>query len=129
MGGFLVINKDRITHSKINKNETAKFKKEKRVALVYAQNGYQMELWNEIPGISSPDGALNGIPIDLKSLSSHNNIVKEAKSAINKQGAKMVLFEFTKETNKIYWEILKLKEQNIKAMYYFKDKNEVHRNF
>lgn len=128
-GGYLVVSKDRIMKSKISKQEIQKFEKERRMALVYAENGYQMELWNELPGISSPDGALNGIAIDLKSLSGHNNILRHAKDAVHKQGAKIVLFEFTQETDKIHWEILKLKKQNIKAMYYFKGKNEVFTNF
>ncbi|MDY3352309.1 DUF935 family protein [Riemerella anatipestifer] len=128
-GGYLVIDKQRIENSNISKRETLKFKKEKEMARVYAQNGYQMELWKEISGISSPDGSANSIAVDLKSVSSHNNIVKYAKKAVREQGAEMVLFEFTKETDEIHWELLALKKIGIKAMYYFKDQKEVYKNF
>lgn len=128
-GGFVVINKDRITKSNVSKREQIKFEKEKAMALVYAQNGYRIELWDEIAGISSPDGSLNSITVDFKSVATHNNIVKYAKKAIRKQGAEIVLFEFTNETEAIHKEILALKKIGIKAMYYFTDTKEVYNNF
>ncbi len=128
-GGFVVINKNRITKSNINKQERLKFEKEKAMAKVYAQNGYRIELWDEITGISSPDGSLNSIAVDLKQLGSHNNIYRHARKATKEQGAKIVLFEFTEETQEIHKQILLLKNKGIKAMYYFTKNKEVYTNF
>lgn len=127
-GGFVVIKKDRIAKT-INKQEQLKFDKEKAMAIVYAQNGYRIEMLDEITGISSPDGTLNSIAIDFKQLKSHNNILRHAKKATKQQGAEIVLFEFTEETEKIHRELLKLKKIGIKAMYYFTDTKNVYKNF
>src|SRR5690606_13433571 len=86
-GGYLVIHKNRITASKINKNELQKFEKEYRMVKNLANSGYRIEMLEEVPRISSPDMLFNGIKADLKSVSSHNNIIKYADDAINKQGA------------------------------------------
>jgi len=118
-GGFVVINKQRITESKKSKNEGIKFDKEKSMCLNYAKSGNTIEMLRSPERESIPDVNFNGILADLKKTSSHNNIVKYAKHAIFDQGAKIVLFEFEKETSKIYDEILKLKRMHIKAYYYF----------
>jgi hypothetical protein len=117
-GGYLVTHRQRIAHSHASKNETEKFSKEVAMAMVYTQNGFRIELLEEVPRIPSPDVTINGIFADLKRLSSHNNIVHEAKNAIYKQGADIVLFEFDKETEGIYkqLEVLKIKEIDV---YYF----------
>lgn len=119
-GGFVAVHKQRLAHSKISKNETQKFNKELRMSKVYAQNGFKIQMLEEIPRISSPDVLANGIPAELKSLSSHNNIVKEAKKATQKQGAKIVLFEFKNENEEIYKEMDKFKKLKIKNHFYFK---------
>lgn len=121
-GGYLVTSKNRITKSKINKNETEKFLKEKTMAKVFANAGHRIELLDEVSGISSPDAIFNGLKADLKSLSSHNNIIRDAKKATRKQGAGVILFEFTKDTEKIHLELLKLQKMDIKAYYYFRGK-------
>jgi phage gp29-like protein len=121
-GGFVVTNKNRISKAKVNKQETSKYKKEFSMAKVFAGSGFRMELLDEIAGISSPDALFNGLKADLKSISSHNNIIRDAKKAIYKQGADVVLFEFTNDTPKIHLEILKLRKMNIKAYYYFTGK-------
>jgi len=128
-GGFVVINKQRIIHSNTSKNEKAKFNKEFSMAIIFAKSGYKIELLEEIPRIPSPDARINGILADLKKISSHNNIVKEAKSAINKQGAKIVLFEFNTETDKIHKEILKLQNTGIHGKFYFSNKTNIIYNF
>jgi len=117
-GGYLVVNKQRIEHSNLSKNEKAKFDKEYAMSLVFAKNGYKIELLEEIPRIPSPDARINGMLADLKRLSSHNNIVKEAKSAIYKQGAEIVLFEFKEMTPKIHEELSKLKKLGIEIKYF-----------
>ncbi len=124
-GGYVITHKNRITKAKINKQEIQKFEKELAMAKVFGNAGNRIELLDEITGISSPDGIFNGLKADLKSISSHNNILKNAKKAIHKQGADIVLFEFTNDTQKIHLEILKLKKMNIKAYYYFKGKEKI----
>lgn len=98
-GGFVVIHPQREEKSKVSKQEIAKFKKERHMAKVFAQSGHHIILLEEVAGKSSSDVLIDGIPADLKSTGSHNNIVKYAKKATREQGAKMVLFEFTKETD------------------------------
>ena len=124
-GGYLVVNKQRIEHSKLSKNEKKKFDKEVDMSFVFAKNGYSIELLEEIPRIPSPDAKVNGVLAELKKVSSHNNIVKEAKDAINNKGAKIVLFKFDVETNKIHKEILKLQKTGIHCKYYFTKKKDM----
>ncbi|NLI72848.1 MAG: hypothetical protein GX361_09005 [Bacteroidales bacterium] len=85
---------------------------------------------DEIPRKASSDVLFNGVFGELKKLSSHNNIVKEAKNAIYKKNAKVVLFEFTEETEAIYLEINKLQVRfGIKAYYYFTNIGRIFKNF
>jgi hypothetical protein len=126
-GGYLVIDKERIEHSKISKNEKAKFDKEYAMTMVFAQNGYRIEMLKEVPRVPSPDVTINGSKADLKHVSSHNNIVRHAKKAIQKQGAEIVLFEFENNTKKIQEELDKLKIDGIKVYYYFTgNKSKIH---
>lgn len=125
-GGYLVSNKNRITKSKINKQETEKFKKEFSMSKVFAQAGHRIELLDEISGISSPDALFNGLKADLKSISSHNNVIKHCVKAIKKQNADIVLIEFTNETKEIHEVILELKRKRFQVYYYFKGENIVY---
>jgi hypothetical protein len=98
------------------------------MAMVFARNGFRMELLEEIPRIPSPDVTINGLFADLKRVSSHNNIVKDVKKAVQKQGAEIVLFEFEKETKEIYIELLRLKKEEIPVYYYFSNnKNKIYK--
>jgi hypothetical protein len=121
-GGYLVTHRQRIEHSKLSKNEKDKFEKEFSMSMVYAKNGYRIELLEEVPRIPSPDVTINGNLGDLKRLSGHNNIVKEAKNAVRKQGAEVVLFEFLIETKEIHKELEALKKEEIKGFYFFTDR-------
>jgi hypothetical protein len=105
--------------SHASKNETEKFNKEFSMAMVFAQNGFRMELLEEVPRIPSPDVTINGIFADLKRLSSHNNIVNCAKKAIYKQGAIIILFQFEIETGKVHKQLEMLKIEHIAAYYFF----------
>jgi hypothetical protein len=118
-GGYLVVDRGRIEHSKVSKNERAKFDKEYAMAKVFAENGYKIEMLKEVPGVSSPDVTINGVKAELKRVSSHNNIVKYAQKAVKKQGAEVVLFEFEKETEAIKTELIGLKREGISAYYYY----------
>jgi hypothetical protein len=117
-GGYVVVDKQRIEHSKASKNEKAKLDKEQAMAMVFAKNGYKIEMLKEIPGVSSPDVRFNGMLADLKSLAGHNNIVKRAKKAVKEQGAEVVLFEFGKMTHDIQSELIKLKNLGISTKYF-----------
>lgn len=120
--GYVVVDKSRIEHSKISKNESAKFDKELSMCKVFAKNGYQIEMLGEISRISSPDVNINGVAADLKRVSSANNIVKYAKKAVQRQGASKVLFQFDVENSQIHSELLKVKNLGIHAMYFFTDR-------
>lgn len=120
-GGYLITDKARIEYAAQNKQETAKYEKEKHMCVVFARSGDKIHHLREQVGISSPDVTINGISADLKSLSSHNNIIKYAKKAIHQQGADLVLFEFSKQTDKILKEINNLNRIGIHGKYYFKE--------
>jgi hypothetical protein len=120
-GGYLLVDRDRIAHSKVSKNERAKFDKEYGMSMVFAQNGYKIEMLKEVPRVSSPDVTINGMKADLKSVLGYNNIEREAKSAVRKQGAEMVLFEFRKDMQEIHTKLLKLSKESIHGYYYFSD--------
>ena len=92
---------------------------------VFADNGYKIEMLEEVPRISSPDVLINGVPAELKSLTSYKHIVRRAKHAIEEQGAKMVLFEFEKLTSDYIREIEKLKIENIHGYFYIKKENKI----
>ncbi|MDR1864374.1 MAG: hypothetical protein LBR08_02265 [Bacteroidales bacterium] len=117
-GGYLVVRRQRIEHSKISKNERAKFDKEYAMCMVFAQNGYRTEMLKERSGFSSSDITINGVTAELKKTSSHNNIVSYAKKAIDKQGAKMVLFAFDTMNVETMKELIKLRGLNIPIKYY-----------
>jgi hypothetical protein len=120
-GGYLAVDKGRAAHSEVSKNERAKFEKEYAMAMVFAQNGYRIKMLKEMPRVSSPDVTINGIPADLKKLSGHNNIVRHAKEAVRKQGAKIVLFEFDAMTDAMHKQLNILKEMGIKVRYFVSD--------
>ncbi len=124
-GGYVVIHKQRIEQSKRSKNEKIKFNKELEMSLVFAKHGHQIELLEEVSRIPSPDVKINGIPADLKRVSSHRNIVREAKNALRKQGAEIVLFEFKTMTGKIHEELNKLKKKGIKVRYFITEDKKV----
>jgi hypothetical protein len=130
-GGYLVIDNERIKASKASKNEKLKFEKEKQMCLSYAKAGYSVEMLKESTRIPSPDVRFNGILGELKSTSSHNNIVREAKDAVKKKGARVLLFEFKEETSIIHKEVEYLnRKHKIKVYYYFtKRPDKIFRNF
>jgi hypothetical protein len=117
-GGYLVVNKARVEHSKISKNEKEKFDKELTMAMAFAKSGYRIEMLEEHPGVSSSDITINGVAAELKKTSSHNNIVSYAKKAVEKQGAEIVLFELDTITGKIHDELNRLKRMGIKVKYF-----------
>lgn len=129
-GGYLVTSKGRIEQSKKSKREGVKFKKEWEMSKNYANAGYRIEIIDEDSRLGGVDVLFNGIHSELKSVSSHNNIIKEAKDAVVKKKALIVLFEFTNDTPKIREKIAELKRKGYRTYYYFSDKpKEVIKNF
>ena len=126
-GGKVTTPKSRIENANKSKQETLKFEKELGMAKTFAKNGYNVELLEEIPKISSPDAIINGKKVDFKSLSSANNIVRHAKEAIRKQGADFVYFEFDNNNKHLYLKELNVlsSKYNIHGKYYFKGEEEI----
>ncbi len=110
---------ERELHSHINKNERAIYEKEYAMSKVFARNGYRIEMLSETSRISSYDANINGIPADLKRISGENNIVKSASKAIHKQHAKVVLFQFDKQSERVFLELLKLRRRKYNVYYFF----------
>jgi hypothetical protein len=125
-GGYVVVHRQRITHSLVSKNEQAKYAKELAMAMVFVQNGYRIEMLEEISGISSPDVRINAMLGDLKHLRGHNNILRDAKKAVRLQGAQVVLFQFDEISEKIHQEINKLIALQIRGYYFVTGENIVH---
>ena len=115
-GGYLVVDKQRIEQSKLNKQEKEKYNKEYNMCRILAQNGYEVEYLKLTE--SSFDIYLNGISADLKKTASHNNVLDYAKKAVYKQGAKIVIFEFFEMTGKIRYELNKIKRMGIEVKYF-----------
>lgn len=93
--GFVVTEHERITESKVNKNEEAKFSKELSMCKSIADNGFDVEF---LHGVGRPKGQtfdirIDGIPADLKYIEEGgSNIPKYAKHAFRDQGATIVVF-------------------------------------
>ena len=119
-GGYLVVETQRIEQGNISKQEKAKYNKEYDMCLTLAKNGYKVEYLKITEG--SFDVYVNNVSADLKKTSGSRNIEKYAKKATREQGAKLVVFEFLKETEEIYAEIENLKKIGIHRKYYFTNK-------
>lgn len=124
-GGYLVVDRKRAESGSVNKQEKAKFEKELNMAMVYARNGYKIQMLEEIPRISSPDVLINGVPADLKKVVA-NSIEKHARKAIKKQGAEVVLFQFDEMTHQIGIELNKLRNLGIRYKYFITGEEKVY---
>lgn len=117
-GGYLATHLDRRKAAEASKNERQKYEKEEAMCRAFAEGGYRVEHQAEQPGISSPDILIDGLKADLKRVSSHNNVVKYARKAIEKQGAECVLFQIDNMTEQMRSELNALKRRNIKVLYF-----------
>lgn len=132
-GGFLVTSRLRITRGLANKNELAKFLKERQMCLRFASFGFRIEHIAEFPGRSSHDvnilfhpstkgvAIVNGKRADLKSLVGANNIIKRAKYAIYHQHAELVLFQFPTRRKAIENTLRTLSGKGIHGYYFYAD--------
>lgn len=120
-GGSVGVPTSRRAEAAQSKNERGKFAKELRTARVFAHAGYRIDFTPK--GAGTHDVFINGVPADIKQLSSHNNIARHARHATKRQGAKMVLFEFTKRTAEIEGELMTLKSKGIHGKYFYRGEN------
>ena len=131
-GGFLVTQLSR-KYKYMSPNDRQTFLKEQRMGLKYASFGFQIEHKYEIPGVSSPDAVIirhgndtlivDGQLADFKSTKSANNIVNYAEYAIKKQGAQLVMFEFTAHAKGIADKMKTLTSKGIHGYFYYVDEN------
>ena len=123
--GFVVTQKERIAEAEKNKNERNKYKKEKRMNEVLANNGYDVEY---LRGVNRPSGQtydilMNGIKADLKCITGGaGNIVKYASKAFKKQGADAVVYEIPSHDTVYYDALTEVRRKFDKRIFfYFKD--------
>ncbi len=98
------------------------------MAEVIARGGYKIAMLKEVPGVSSPDVTILGIPAELKRTKSAGNIIKYAKKAVQKQGAKILLFQFDSDTGDIRIKLSELERNGYKVLYFFTGENKIHKN-
>jgi len=103
----------------MNKQEMAKYNKENEMCKHLADNGHNVvHLDDRKLSDGSYDILLDGKKAELKSLSSYNNIVREGKSAIKKQGADLVVFRFDTLSAKAKSYLKDLAKAKIHGCYY-----------
>ena len=126
--GYVVRDKGRIAHGSINKQERHKLDKETRMAKVFADGGYKIEMLYEAPGVSTCDALINGSKADFKSVTSYKQILKRAKEAVNKQEAEKVLLELDMPPSEdVEKELDKVRKAGIKGLYYYKGVGKIHK--
>ena len=107
-----------------SKNGRKILAKELYMARIFAKAGHKIMFTED--GADNHDVFIDGVTADLKRLSKHINIVKNAKHAVNKQNAQLVLFEFTRETQEIHNKIEELKRKGYRGKYFFSGNDSVH---
>lgn len=134
-GGYVVTEHQRIEETKSkegkpDKNEVGVFKKEQDMAKALADLGNKIEHLAEKtrPIDQRYDVHFNGIPADLKSTKSANNIIKYAKKAFQTQGADMVIIRFEQRCSGIEDEFKGVRRRfpNKRILYYFEDEKVLH---
>ena len=104
-GGFVVTENKRIAESTASEQTKKDFNKEREMAIKYASFGYQIEhLADRKNKGGNPDVRLkrrgphirvNGELADLKRVDSEKKVYDRGRDAITKNGAKLIMFEFT----------------------------------
>jgi len=126
-GGYLVTEHKRVQQSTKSKNEKLKYEKEKNQCMVLAKNGQKIKLIDDSNG--GFDIYMNDIASELKRLSSDNNIGSEAKDAVFNKKAKLIVFEFEKESKAIHTELSELVRKGYHGKYWFKGRESKIYNF
>ncbi len=125
-GGYVVADLRRIAHSEKSKNEGRKYRNELEMATVFAKNGYRIEMLDEDSRQFKYDVRINGVPADMKRIKVTNNITRAASRAIRKQNARIVLFQFDTNKERVYLELLKISRKGWKVLYFFTDEEIVY---
>jgi hypothetical protein len=120
--GFLATSRKRIEQGRLNMHETEKYGKEYAMCQTLALNGHRIEYLAEVEG--QYDITIDGQTADLKKTASHNHVVDYARKAVKRQGAKVVVFEFEKETKEVYKELEALKKRGYRVYFFFTGKND-----
>lgn len=118
-GGEVAVPYSRRQEALKSKNERKKFASELRTARVFALAGHKVEFTPH--GAANHDVYCDGIPADIKKLSSANNIVRHAKHAMRRQGAKIVLFEFSNKAYEIKMALQTLSKKGVHGLYFYTD--------
>lgn len=120
--GIVITEQSRIDQANKSKNEMEKYNKESDMCKDLADYGHEVfQLDDRKLSDGSYDILLDGRKADLKRMKGTNNVYREGKSAIQKQGADLVVFKFDKYTAKMNREIEKLQGNGIHGYYYLKD--------
>lgn len=117
-GGYVATEKQRLAAAKANKQEAAKYAKEKAMCLAFAKGGNKIVHLGEVARISSADVTCNGMKADLKRTGSENNMIDYAKHARKSQGAKLVLFQFDKWNAKMASALKEITKLKIHGKYF-----------
>lgn len=124
MCGLVTIAPQRLMRLTINKNERNKLLKELAMADVLAAHGYRVHLVEEDSRTGSYYALINGIPAGFKRTKSHNNIRKYASVAVKKQHAKILVYQFDRDTPAIHLEITYLIQRGYSILYFFTDRKQ-----
>lgn len=116
--GYVVTERKRLAAAKANKQEAAKYAKEKAMCLAFAKGGNKIVHLGEVARISSADVTCNGMKADLKRTGSENNMIDYAKHARKSQGAKLVLFQFDKWNAKMASALKEITKLKIHGKYF-----------
>ncbi len=125
-GGYVVVNRKRRSNAIKFKNEGTKYDKELAMVKVFACGGHQIEMLEEISRIPSPDVMIDGIPADLKFTRNEKNIVDYAEKAVKEKGARIVLFEIPKRTDRAQSEFNVLTKKKTHGMYFVSGNTEIY---
>ncbi len=125
-GSPIDVPESRLNNAAKSKNELYKFEKEHRMCKVAALNGHDVKMLEEEPGVSSCDILLDGKRADLKSINKASNIHRHAKKAIHKQGAELIVFEFSQWGDNFQKEINILMHKGIHGYYCIKGSDKLH---
>lgn len=125
-GGKVYTEQGRIDLANKSGGEMDKYVKEKRVCETLARDGHTVVHLDDTKRTDgSYDILLDGVKGDIKCLSSSNNIQREGKKAVRKQGAEIVVFEMERIDVKVNKEISKLKEIGIHGYYFLKGSSQI----
>lgn len=125
-GGKVYTEQGRIDLANKSGGEMDKYVKEKRVCEALAKDGHTVVHLDDTKRTDgSYDILLDGVKGDIKCLSNSNNILREGKKAVRKQGAEIVVFEMERIDSNVHREINALIERGIHGYYFLKGSGKI----